>query len=251
MTAKTILTTASDASLATEIITSYSEVESQFTLQKWKVSALDAGHFVESVRRFIELKLFGAYTAIGTSLPVFNEATLKRYEQAVGDESYRIVLPRILYAIYTVRNKRGVGHVGLVKPNQIDARLILQQVKWCLAELIRLNSALSLPETEKLIDAITVRQIEGLWKVGNVTRVLSTKLKADEKILLLLYDKSPQTSEELRNAIKYSNKSTFVKLLKVLDHKMFLEFKTDSTCILSPLGVAAAERIAQKAKLTN
>jgi len=242
MTVDDILKKASDAHLAKEITASYTEVEKNFVLKKWKVAELDAGHFVESVRRLIELKLFASYTPLSSSLPSFSEAVLKNYENAKGDESYRILIPRVLFSLYTIRNKRGVGHIGLVKPNEIDATLILQGVKWTMAELIRLNSTLSLDDTTELLHNLTQRQIDVLWKHGGMTRVLDKQLRVDKKVLVLLFDQSPQTEIQLQANTKYRNKSDFQKMLKKLDADLLIDYDDKGNCSITPLGEQLAEQ---------
>lgn len=111
--------------ISENLIGSFSEIESNFIIKKWKPSELDAGHFVETVRRIIELKLFNKYTPFNQNLPHFNDPELQRYERQSGHESYRMIIPRILKAIYNIRNKRGVGHTGDISPNEMDATLIL------------------------------------------------------------------------------------------------------------------------------
>jgi hypothetical protein len=243
MIIKTILQNSSDAILANEIVSAYEEIEKNFISKNWKVTELDAGHFVEAVRRFIELKLFGNYTPIGTTLQSFNDPLLRSYENATGDESYRILIPRTLYSIYAIRNKRGVGHIGLVKPNQIDATLIFQSVKWTLAELIRLNSTIDINETDKLISQITQRQLDILWKQDGITRILNKNMRIDKKVLILLYDTSPQSKDQLQLNTKYRDKSAFKKILKKLDSNLLIEFKQDDSCHITPLGENEAEII--------
>jgi hypothetical protein len=52
--------------------------------------------------------------------------------------SIRIQIPRMLVALYEIRNNRGVGHVGGdVNPNHMDAVAVLAMSKWLVAELIR------------------------------------------------------------------------------------------------------------------
>lgn len=85
------------------LLNAYREIEENFSLQKWKATELDAGHFVEAARRFIEQELFGSHTPIGKSLPTFSDAELKRYENANGDESFRMLIPRVLKSIVSVR----------------------------------------------------------------------------------------------------------------------------------------------------
>src|SRR5438046_407108 len=124
MTIRDIIAAVSNDTLAAAIINSYVELETNHFIQAWKTSELDAGHFVEAVRRFVELKLFGRYPAIGATLSPLNDVALKRYESAAGDEAYRLHIPRVLFAMYGIRNKRGVGHLSMIKPNRIDASLI-------------------------------------------------------------------------------------------------------------------------------
>ena len=183
MDVKTLLRSRFPAAVVDALLDAYREIEHNYVLRKWKASELDAGHFVESARRAIEHERFGAATQIGTDLPRFNENELKRYVAATGDESFRILIPRVLWSIYGIRNKRGVGHVGLVSPNQMDSALILADAKWVLAELVRLASGLSPSETQKLVDAIVERKLDLLWKQGDVTRVLASGIAARDQNL--------------------------------------------------------------------
>jgi len=71
-----IIQNASDEKLSREILNIYEEIEKKYFIKEWKLSELEAGHFVEAIRRFIELKLFGQYTKIGTNLTSFNSSIL-------------------------------------------------------------------------------------------------------------------------------------------------------------------------------
>lgn len=228
------------------LLSAYKEIEQSYFLGKWKASELDAGHFVEAARRLLEHELSGKATPIGSSLSKFNEAALKTYENARGDDSFRILIPRILWGVYGIRNKRGVGHVGPVSPNQMDSSLILANVKWVLAEFVRITSGLSTSETTKLVDDIVQRKIDLLWKRGAMTRVLNTKIRAPNQVLLLLYDRSPQTDEELRAAIEYANKSNFRALLGELHKGRLIEYASDHSCALTSTGMMEAEKLALK-----
>lgn len=137
MHAKDFLISSFPLELVESLMSSYEEVTKNFQLSNWKISELDAGHFVETVRRVIEYSLFGEYTPLATRLGPFSPAVLTKYENAQGDDSLRTLIPRTLYSIYCIRNKRGVGHVGAVSPNEMDATYILYAVKWVLAELVR------------------------------------------------------------------------------------------------------------------
>ncbi|MGB8993158.1 MAG: hypothetical protein WCD80_13975 [Desulfobaccales bacterium] len=228
------------------LLNAYGEIEENFVLKKWKASELDAGHFVEAARRILEFDLTGIYTPISQKLPNFSDTVLKSYENASGDESFRILIPRALKAIYNIRNKRGVGHISDVSPNEMDSTYILYTVKWVLAELVRLASGLTVPETQKLIESITERKMDIVWKEIDFTRILHTSIIARDKILILLYDQSPRGDKELQAIIEYSNKSKFKGILRALHKQRLIEYKADGLCIISPTGLFEAEAIALK-----
>ncbi len=238
-----IIEQASDSDLANLIIDSYKEVEKHYFVKQWKTSELDAGHFVEAVRRFIELRLNGKYTPIGKSLSSFNDKTMQAYLNESGDDSYRIHIPRVLLSIYGIRNKRGVGHVSLIAPNYLDATYIIASAKWVLAELIRLNSTLSADETSKIVDHIVERDVEGVWEQGEVTRILVDGLSLKEQILFLLVSTDTSTEDKLMSIIEAKDKGYFRKLLKQLHAKRLIEYKADGTCVLSPKGKLEAEQL--------
>jgi len=241
--AKTLLASLPEE-LINALLSSYTEIESNFVHRKWKVSELDAGHFVEAARRIVEHKLIGNYTAIGKDLPKFTDQVLVQYEQRSGDETYRILIPRVLRAIYGVRNKRGVGHLGKVSPNEMDATLILYNVKWVLAEIMRLESGLTPEETQRAVDRVVERQIALLWKDGDIVRVIDESMETRDQVLLHLNDSSPQTETDLREKCEYKNPTNFRKILKGLHQKKLIFYGPDSKCLITPLGVKAAEKLA-------
>lgn len=234
------------AEITQHIVGSFREAEQNFRLEKWKTSELDSGHFVEAVRRLIEHELQGSYTPFSTALGVFNQAVLVRYESLSGPEEYRILIPRVLHAMYCVRNKRGVGHIASVIPNKLDATFILHSSKWVLGELVRLSTSASPEDAKILVDKILYRQIDLVWDDGETFMVLDSKLKAADKALLVLYRQDRLTMEDLRSKVEYKNKANFEKILKELQGKKLLSITADSLCKLSPLGVRHVEQIILK-----
>ena len=240
---RNIIESASDKALSDLIIDSYKEVERNYFIKSWKTSELDAGHFVESVRRLIELKLFGKYTAISKGLPAFNDKTMLSYVNSQGDDSYRIHIPRALLTVYGIRNKRGVGHISTVSPNHLDATFIVSTVKWVLAELIRLNSSYKPEETSKIVDHIVERNVEGIWEEADITRILAEGLSIKEQIMFLLYATEEVFDQKLLEIIEYKNPAYFKRILKQLHTSRLIEYKGTGECIISPKGVAYAEEL--------
>jgi hypothetical protein len=205
------------------LLEAYREIEENFSLQKWKATELDAGHFVEAARRLIEQELFGNCTPIGKSLPAFSDAELKRYENAQGDESLRMLIPRVLKSIFNIRNKRGIGHLGTISANEMDSTLIIYNVKWVLAEFVRLATGTNPSATQQMIDSIVERRVGVLWKHQGITRVLESKMDAREQVLVLLFDSSPLPEADLQKIIEYKNTTNFRKILKRLHAARLIE----------------------------
>jgi len=235
-----------DRKIAKAIIDAYSEIERNYVLRKWKPSELDAGHFVEAVRRALDLELTGTYLPLNRTLPPFDDNCLHQYEQRTGDQSYRVLIPRILKSIYNVRNRRGVAHISDINPNEMDATLILYTVKWILAELLRLKSGLSTEKTQKMLESIVERHCPLVWKEGNIESIMDPRMKAREQILILLYKNSPRMDTEIQQIAEYSNSTNFRNILKRLHKIKFIYYQKDRNCHITPTGVNIAEEIIQK-----
>lgn len=247
-TVKAILVNKYGADIAEKLLNSYLEIEQNYFLGKWKPSELDAGHFVETVRRIIEFEQNGGvYTPFNRPIPNFNDVALTQYEGGTGHESIRMLIPRVLKSVYNIRNKRGVGHIKDISPNEMDATLILYSVKWVLAEITRLASNKTPEETQRLIDNVIERNVELIWKEDEFKRILDTSVQTKDQVLVLLYDESPQTAEILRGNIEYRNKTNFEKVLRRLHDKNLIDFRR-GICKISPSGRLAAERIIKEIK---
>lgn len=242
---KAILVTKFSNELVDALLNAYIEVVMNYRIEKWKPSELDAGHFVEISRRIIETELFGSSKSLNESLGSFNQQVLNKYETANGDESYRILMPRVLFSVYCVRNKRGVGHISSISPNKLDATFILNAVKWVLAELVRLSGASNPDEAYEVASFILERDVDLIWDDGESFMILDKRLKADQKVLLSLYKKDRVTLEQLQALVEYKNKTNFRKVCEKLRSEKLIDITSDQICKLSPLGIQSAELIIQ------
>lgn len=154
--------------------------------------------------------------------------------------SVRIQIPRVVIALYELRNNRAIGHVGGdVDPNHMDAELFLRSAKWIMAELVRVFGNLSVQEAGVLIEGLTERVIPVVWEGDlDVKRVLNPRLAAGDKALVLLYS-SPDgaTARQLAKWMDYSNLSRLRNgVLSDLHTRALVHFdpKSDRAEILPP-----------------
>jgi len=228
----------------------YLEIVRHYVFRNWKTSGLDAGHYVEAVRRLIDHALFGTYVPIGRTLPAFNEALLARYAAAAGDESLRILIPRQLWALNALRNKRSIGHLGALPATELDATMLLYGAKWTLGELIRLAPQSDPGAATDLVNRIIERQEMAIWSEGDFIRVLNPKATAREQVLLILAFTGDKSEEELRTHTRYKNSTDFRKVLRKLDSENLISYDP-ARCRISPTGIPAAESLSQKYGLTS
>src|SRR5579875_2148788 len=151
-----------DPNIRTRLIESYLLVKEAFAEGQYDACGLRAGKFCEVVLRLLQQELTGTHVPFGTTLGVFTDEArkLEKLPKTSGPESLRVIIPRSIDYVYTLRNKRAIGHVGGdVDANETDAALCVRALDWCMAELIRVFHALSLEEAQELIDSLAVRQL--------------------------------------------------------------------------------------------
>jgi len=231
------------------IIKAYLALKSRHAENKHDAAGLSAGKLCEAVVRLLQYQLKKSFTPFGQQLATVS-GECERFTQlpkTAGNDSLRIVLPRAVSLLYTLRNKRGIGHVGGdVDANAIDGMTIARISDWIVCELIRVFHNMSLEEADALINSLASRDIPDVWEVGGRKRVLRTDLDFKQKTLLLLYSDTEvaMMAEDLFAWSKYSNFAVYKRrVLGELDRENLIDYDRDTdTVILSPLGVKRVEK---------
>lgn len=234
----------------TKLIDTYSDLKSAWSSREYDSCGLRAGKFCEVMLRCLQEVLTKSHTPFGERINNFVEACreLERLPKTAGPDGLRVIAPRALQFVYTLRSKRDVGHVGGdVDANAIDAEAAIRCVDWCLAELMRYAHALSLEEAQELLDAIAQREIPAVWAVAGKKRILDTSLSRTDQTLLLLYNEPELAvpAEDLASWVEAPRLSDFRRdVLRPLHRRRLAEFDADTdSVILSPSGALAAEKV--------
>jgi hypothetical protein len=230
------------------ITKSYLELKARQVEGKHDAAGLSAGKLCETVIRLLQFQLGKSVTPFGQQLSNFAGEcdSFAQLPKTSGNESLRIVIPRALNYLYTLRNKRGIGHAGGdVDANAIDIATIARVADWILCELIRIYHDLSLEDADALVSSLSSRDIPDIWEVGGKKRVLRSDLDFKQKTLLLLYTsiESAILVEDLYSWSKYSTLAMYKKsVLGNLDSNNLVEYDRETnTVIISPLGVKCVE----------
>ena len=231
-----------------KLIGAYESLKRSHTECRYESAGLAAGKLCEVALRLLQHAVTGAFTPYGKKIPNFVDECRKLVAapSTSAIESLRIIIPRGLVFMYSMRSKRGIGHVGGdVEANRIDSATLARMADWIICELVRIYHGLSLEEAQDIVDGLSVRQLPDVWEVGGKRRVIRKGLTASQEVLLLLYSNAGSfvLVEDLCGWVEYSRPSMFKRnILRPLHKKRFVEYDEDSEVVyLSPLGVQEVE----------
>lgn len=231
-----------------KFVESYLNLKRNCVEARYEAAGLSAGKFCEISIRITQHNVLGSSTPFGKKIGNFADECRKIIVASAGTatESEKTIIPRGLVFLYTMRNKRGIGHVGGdVDANSIDIALMARTADWILCEYIRIYHGLSLEEAQDLIETIAVRNLPDVWEIAGRKRVLRKGLSARDESLILLYscDDSAVLLEDLIDWVEYSNPGVYkAKVLSKLHKERLVEWDKETDAVyLSPIGAKLVE----------
>lgn len=239
------------ASLRDPLFRSYQEIVTNFAEHRWEPAELNGGKFCEVVYTILNGIVTGSFPS-KPAKPRDMVLACRGLEGTppqpgrVGDRSLRILIPRVLPALYEIRNNRGVGHVGGdVDPNFMDATAVYGMAGWTLAELIRIFHGISIKEAQETVDALVERKIGLVWEIEEIRRVLDPAMSKGDQALVLLYSRPSWVAEQdLFVWVEYSTKTLFRRNILEAFHKdRLIEYDAKQRrARISPLGLSQVEQ---------
>lgn len=226
---------------------SFQEITVNFREKRWEPSELNGGKLCETVYTILKGYTEGKFPN-KPSKPRSMYDACKGLENALTTQfcrSVRIQIPRMLIALYEIRNNRGVGHTGGdVDPNHMDAVAVLYMSKWIMAELVRLFHNITTEKATAIVDNLVERIIPVIWEVDGKFRVLNTNMSMKGKTLVILYQSQDKVAvSDLVSWVEHSNPSVYKKLLLQLHKDRLVEFeRKNSHVTISPLGIDEVEK---------
>lgn len=236
------------ATLRDELLGAFNQIVKNFRERRWEPSELNGGKICEVIYSILRGHVDGRYPTRGKKPSNMVDAC-KKLETDTSDKttprSIRIQIPRMLVALYEIRNNRNVGHVGGdVDPNHMDAMCVLQMSKWVMAELVRVLHNVDTDTATKVVDGLVARETPLIWEVNGKRRVLNTSLSMREKSLVLLHgDGGSVTEHDLVSWIEHSNASVYRRdVLREMHKNKLVEYDQRSgTVQISPKGIEYVE----------
>jgi hypothetical protein len=231
--------------LGKALLNGYAELKDNFNFEMFRPSELEGGRFAEAAIRIVQHLATGSHDSMGKSLPPFDKivAALEKVPSASAHDSLRIHIPRALWAVYGVRNRRDVGHIGGdVNPNRADAYFVVALCDWVLAELIRLTFDCSLVEAQGMVDNLVERKVPIIQDFGGFPKILRTDLAIPDRILALAYRSGANgvAIDDLQKWLKPAKPGPVGVAVLRLDRKAFLH-RDGSRCFITLSGIRYVE----------
>lgn len=229
------------------LIAEFEQALDEYRAGDWEKVGLKAGKFCEVAYCVCEGHATGAFAVVPSKPKNFPQACgqLEQHNGTRG-RSLCIQVPKVLAALYELRNYRAIGHLSVeVSPNHMDGELFLRGMKWVMGEFVRNFSQLSLEDSHAVVEAVTARTFRTVWSDGEVRRVLEPGRTAAQKALILLYASGkPVAVATLQVWVEYKNGTDFKrKVLKELHKRALVHFdERAGTVTLLPTGQTHVER---------
>ncbi|MBI5070370.1 MAG: hypothetical protein HZB56_19210 [Deltaproteobacteria bacterium] len=237
------------AGLRLPLLEEFRSIVAAYAKGAWKMASLDGGRFCEVVYTILDGALSGTFAPSPSKPKKFVEAcqdlTRRPKTEKVGDYSLRILLPRVLPALYEIRNNRNVGHVGGdVVANKMDSEFVRSTATWVLCELVRVFHAVNTQEAQAAVDALIERKHPLIWEFDGIRRVLDPRLSAADRTLLLLDGLSGWTdAKTLSEWVKYKMNFRPQVLQKLADELLIEYDARGDRVVITARGILRADQL--------
>lgn len=176
-----------DHLLCAQLLDEFISAERRFIQRDWEPAELDGGQFCEILARIFY------HADSGTLSQNKDFDTCCGYienDQAKHKLNRRdaIHVIRVLRTVYKFRSQRGAVHISpSYLPNHMDAKLVIECVRWAMNETLRLFWQGDREAVAKAIRELLQFDVPSVGVYDGLPLVQRTDLKPDEEILVLMH----------------------------------------------------------------
>jgi len=179
-----------DQRLADQLLSEYISQEKRFVLSDWEPATLDGGQFVEAAARIIYEQDSGKTDRHRKphQCLTYIEDPKNKNKHSFPDRRAALHIARVLRTIYKFRSDRGAVHIDPeYTANHLDSRLVIENSRWVLSELLRVFWSGDRRHVAKAIREILDYEVPAVGAYEDQLLVQRRDCNAEEEILLLLY----------------------------------------------------------------
>jgi len=247
-----------DGLLAAQLLDEYESLERRFVLSDWEPAELDGGQFCEILARILNHIDSGHVSLtkdVKDCLAYVVDDDNKRPHHYTPRSDF-LHLAKVVGTVYKFRSARGAVHISSTyEPNHMDARLVIECARWCLAETLRIFWTNDREEVASTIREILKFDTPCVGLFGDRTIIQRTDLSVDEEILVLLHHagEAGLTRAALGQSL-FSPASTISDALKRLASAQCRQIveRTPKHFVLGDLGAKRIrEQLSQKLRIQD
>ncbi len=230
------------ADLVTEVIAAYEQAKTRFHRRDYRPSSVEGARFSEAVFRILQWATTGTYTAIGVTLTQIPQLVRQLENSTGADDTVRIHIPRTLQAVYDIRNRRNVAHLGNIEIGLQDSGLVVHILDWVMTELVRLYHNVPAAEAQEIIEDIVKKEVPAIQAIDGFPRLLKD-VSGTDHILLLLYREGGGGVDktQIRAWLPDNHRKNFARNVKTLDERHHVHPSGDRI-FLTDLGITEVEK---------
>jgi len=179
-----------DRTLTEQLISEYVSQESRFILRDWEPSTLDGGQFAEVAARIIyhiDSGNLNRRRTVDKSLD-YVEDPKQSNKHRFPERKASLHLAKVLRTIYKFRSDRGAIHIDpQYSANELDSKLVIECVRWVMAEILRSFWNSERSEVARAIREIIQYEVPAVGLFEGKLLVQRTDLSIDDEMLVLLH----------------------------------------------------------------
>lgn len=177
-----------DSLLANQLMDEFISLERRFIQRDWEHAELDGGQFCEIQARILYHQDSGNLNQTKS----FDDCC--KYIE--NEQVSHIILPRydalhlikVLRTAYKFRSQRGAVHISPhYTPNHMDSKFLVEAVRWCFNEVLRVFWQGDREKVAKTIRELLQFDVPCVGRFEDLVLVQRTDLTAEEEIIVLLH----------------------------------------------------------------
>lgn len=177
-----------DEQLTEQLVDEYISQEKRFIQRDWEPSELDGGQFCEVLSRILYHVDSGNLNRSKDGDECLKYIENEQAPHALLPRQTALHMAKVTRTVYKFRSARGAVHISpTYKANHMDARLVLEGVRWLFAEALRIWWKNDREEVATAIRELIQFDVPAVGKFGNVLMVQRIDLSVDEELLVLLH----------------------------------------------------------------
>lgn len=177
-----------DTLLATQLVDEFVSMERRYIQRDWEPAELDGGQFCEVLARALYHYDSGNLNQSKPFDDCLKYIEEERNPHALTPRHDAIHLAKVLRTVYKFRSQRGAVHISpTYTPNHMDAKYLIEAVRWCMNETMRTFWGGDRERVAKAIRELLQFDVPCVGVFEDVIVVQRTDLTPEEEVLVLLH----------------------------------------------------------------